>query len=322
MASAAVAQPQAAAAPPKSPPKLKNDKGKLTELHGEPPMIIKRNENGYLTRGRMLGEGGFARVYAATDSITGSQKAVKVISKEQLKSTKTKSKVSPIIMSLVVRSTILVLNLYLPCPSNWLHFSLLQLFAEIKLHQVMDHPNIIKFECCFEDTSCVYMQLELCAHGVSSGYTPPFSLGPPSIVSQRHATNIVALISPILVQSMLDLLRRRKRFTEPETRYYLTQLIGAAQYMHQNSVIHRDLKLGNLMLDADMNLKVGDFGLAALVKFPGERKKWVHPSADEHAIDLNLSLHLGRSAEHQTISHLKFYSTSLLDTVSKLISGP
>ena len=75
---------------------------------------------------------------------------------------------------------------------------------------------------------------------------------------------------------MLDILRRRKRFTEPETRYYLTQLVGAAQYMHQASVIHRDLKLGNLMLDADMNLKVGDFGLAALVKFPGERKKSVH----------------------------------------------
>ena len=74
---------------------------------------------------------------------------------------------------------------------------------------------------------------------------------------------------------MLDLLRKRKRFTEPETRFYLTQLIGAAQYMHTNSVIHRDLKLGNLMLDADMSLKVGDFGLAALVKFPGERKKCV-----------------------------------------------
>lgn len=55
----------------------------------------------------------------------------------------------------------------------------------------------------------------------------------------------------------------------------MTQLVGAAQYMHAASVIHRDLKLGNLMLDKDMNLKVGDFGLAALVKFPGERKKWV-----------------------------------------------
>jgi serine/threonine protein kinase len=89
----------------------------------------------------------------------------------------------------------------------------------------------------------------------------------------RKATNIDIDRPFFHEQSMLDLLRRRKRFTEPETRYYLTQLIGAAQYMHNNSVIHRDLKLGNLMLDADMNLKVGDFGLAALVKFPGERKK-------------------------------------------------
>ena len=45
--------------------------------------------------------------------------------------------------------------------------------------------------------------------------------------------------------------------------------------MHGACVIHRDLKLGNLMLDEQMNLKVGDFGLAALVKFPGERKKLV-----------------------------------------------
>lgn len=125
----------------------------------------------------------------------------------------------------------------------------------------MDHANIIKFECCFEDSVCVYMQLELCANGVRSSLFPDESSRAELSPTRR------------CLQSMLDLLRRRKRFTEPETRFYLTQLVGAAQYMHINSVIHRDLKLGNLMLDADMNLKVGDFGLAALVKFPGERKK-------------------------------------------------
>ena len=72
---------------------------------------------------------------------------------------------------------------------------------------------------------------------------------------------------------MMDMLRHRKRFTEPESRYFLMQVIGACHYMHMNQVIHRDLKLGNLFLDRNMNIKVGDFGLAALIENPGERKK-------------------------------------------------
>jgi cell cycle serine/threonine-protein kinase CDC5/MSD2 len=53
------------------------------------------------------------------------------------------------------------------------------------------------------------------------------------------------------------------------------QLIGACHYMHTHQVIHRDLKLGNIFLDRDMNVKVGDFGLAALIETPGDRKKCV-----------------------------------------------
>jgi cell cycle serine/threonine-protein kinase CDC5/MSD2 len=46
--------------------------------------------------------------------------------------------------------------------------------------------------------------------------------------------------------------------------------------MHTHQVIHCDLKLGNLFLDAGMNIKVGDFGLAALIEGPGERKKTIY----------------------------------------------
>ena len=64
-------------------------------------------------------------------------------------------------------------------------------------------------------------------------------------------------------QSLSDLLRRRKRLHEVETRYYINQLVLGMQYVHQKNVIHRDLKLGNLFLDGKMVLKIGDFGLAA-----------------------------------------------------------
>jgi cell cycle serine/threonine-protein kinase CDC5/MSD2 len=71
----------------------------------------------------------------------------------------------------------------------------------------------------------------------------------------------------------MDMLRKRRRFTESEGRFFMVQVIGACNFMHNNQIIHRDLKLGNLFLDANMNIKVGDFGLAALIENPGDRKK-------------------------------------------------
>lgn len=47
----------------------------------------------------------------------------------------------------------------------------------------------------------------------------------------------------------------------------MIQLISAVEYMHSNRVIHRDLKLGNVFLSVDMEIKVGDFGLAAKLEF-------------------------------------------------------
>ena len=44
--------------------------------------------------------------------------------------------------------------------------------------------------------------------------------------------------------------------------------------MHSNKVIHRDLKLGNLFLNDNMEIKLGDFGLATKLDFEGEKKKW------------------------------------------------
>ncbi|RYG61078.1 hypothetical protein EON64_18850, partial [archaeon] len=69
--------------------------------------------------------------------------------------------------------------------------------------------------------------------------------------------------------------KQRKRITEPEMRYYLKQLVHSLQYLREHLVIHRDLKLGNLFLDNQMRVKVGDFGLAARLTYETERKKTV-----------------------------------------------
>lgn len=112
-----------------------------------------------------------------------------------------------------------------------------KLLSEIKIHKSMSHPNIVQFIDCFEDDVNVYILLEICPN-----------------------------------QSLMDLLKKRKFLTEPEVRYFMTQIIGGIRYMHTRRVIHRDLKLGNIFFDPDMNLKIGDFGLAAVLQADTDRK--------------------------------------------------
>ena len=115
-----------------------------------------------------------------------------------------------------------------------------KLTSEIKIHRSMDHEHVVRFDRYFEDKDNVYIMLDICQN-----------------------------------QSLSDLIKRRKRLHEVETRYYTYQLVKAMQYIHSRKVIHRDLKLGNLFLTERMCLKVGDFGLAAQVFYQGEKKRTV-----------------------------------------------
>lgn len=65
--------------------------------------------------------------------------------------------------------------------------------------------------------------------------------------------------------SLADMLKKRKYLTLPEIRRFVIQICGAVKYLHHRHIVHRDLKTGNLFLDENMNVKVGDFGLAALL---------------------------------------------------------
>lgn len=138
-----------------------------------------------------------------------------------------------------------------------------QVLAEILIHRSLSHPNIIKFHDLFQDEENMYFKLELCSNGVR--YNPVFFS-----IRGRVFTLISLSLSR---QSMNDMIRTRGRCLDEEARFYMVQLLAACQYMHNNHVIHRDLKLGNIMLDPNMNIKVGDFGLAALLKDAEERKK-------------------------------------------------
>ena len=51
-------------------------------------------------------------------------------------------------------------------------------------------------------------------------------------------------------------------FNEDTIKFFITQVIMGIGRLHENGIMHRDLKLENLMLDINGYVKIIDFGLA------------------------------------------------------------
>lgn len=73
-------------------------------------------------------------------------------------------------------------------------------------------------------------------------------------------------------QTLNELFKKKGKIREEEARGYLLQLVEGLKYIHEEHVIHRDLKLRNLFLTNEMELKIGDFGLAAKIEEGTKRR--------------------------------------------------
>ncbi|OQR89734.1 hypothetical protein THRCLA_09607 [Thraustotheca clavata] len=62
----------------------------------------------------------------------------------------------------------------------------------------------------------------------------------------------------------------KRPFTESEYKRILVELLRAIQYLHQHNIIHRDLKLSNILYDGFGRVKLADFGLARETAYPME----------------------------------------------------
>ena len=60
---------------------------------------------------------------------------------------------------------------------------------------------------------------------------------------------------------LLDYLNTRP-FSDPIIRYYIRQVLKTISFMRSRGISHRDIKLDNIALDDDFNIKVLDFGFA------------------------------------------------------------
>lgn len=225
----------------------------------EVPKVIDNGNGKRYFRGRLLGKGGFARVYEVTDMSTNKVYALKAVPKAKL--TRSADKYNKI-------------------------------ETEIELHKSLRQRHIVGFHGHFEDDQHVYILLELCSR-----------------------------------KSLVQTLKNRGKLTEPEVRYLMYQAVQACSYLHAQRVIHRDIKVGNFFLNADMELRLGDFGLAVRLK-EGENKirtmcgtpNYIAPevlSKEGHSYEVD-TWALGCVMYTLLIGHPPFETKSLKETYSRI----
>ncbi|XP_062252749.1 MAP/microtubule affinity-regulating kinase 3a isoform X18 [Platichthys flesus] len=105
--------------------------------------------------------------------------------------------------------------------------SLQKLFREVRIMKILNHPNIVKLFEVIETERTLYLVMEYASGG-----------------------------------EVFDYLVAHGRMKEKEARAKFRQIVSAVQYCHQKHIVHRDLKAENLLLDADMNIKIADFGFS------------------------------------------------------------
>ncbi|XP_066444753.1 hormonally up-regulated neu tumor-associated kinase-like [Eleutherodactylus coqui] len=105
---------------------------------------------------------------------------------------------------------------------------------EIKIQKMIQHPNIVPLYEAYETGSSYYLVMELCEGG-----------------------------------DLLDKLSEKNKIEEREAKSYIRQIVTAVEHLHRKGIVHRDIKLENILLDDESNIKLVDFGLSNTISYYG-----------------------------------------------------
>lgn len=109
-----------------------------------------------------------------------------------------------------------------------------KLHLETQLMRSINHRNVVRIYETFETEKLLMIVLEYVAGG-----------------------------------DLLTYLKKKNKVTENTCKFIFKQLIQGLHYMHSQGIIHRDVKLDNILIDSDSTIKICDLGVSKMIK-PGE----------------------------------------------------
>lgn len=95
------------------------------------------------------------------------------------------------------------------------------------LRVTQEHPLVVDMYAALEGPNAYYLIMEHCEHG-----------------------------------DLLDYVNKMGYLNEVEARGFFRQMLDAVQYLHHMGIVHRDIKLENMLLNHDYEIRIADFGFA------------------------------------------------------------
>ncbi|TVY83053.1 Serine/threonine-protein kinase [Lachnellula suecica] len=109
---------------------------------------------------------------------------------------------------------------------------------EVAIMKLIQHPNIMRLYDIWENRTEIYLVLEYVDNG-----------------------------------ELFELITAKGRLREEEAMRYFRQILSAVGYCHSFNICHRDLKPENILLTKSGEIKIADFGMAALHQSPDHKLK-------------------------------------------------
>ena len=108
-----------------------------------------------------------------------------------------------------------------------------KILYETNLMKKLNHPNITKILELFEDKEYILIIMEYINGG-----------------------------------NLFSFLKKRRKVSEKTAKFLYRQIILGLKYIHSHNIVHRDIKLENILIDLNNNIKICDFGIGRVLSSP------------------------------------------------------